>query len=47
MPIQRATTSPDFQLLLILGAALVISGAAFAQEPDPEPDAEAAQQQRR
>ncbi len=45
MPKRRATTVPDFQLLLILGAALVISGAAFAQEPDPEPEAEATQQQ--
>ena len=38
MPKRRAKTAPDFQLLLILGAALVISGAAFAQNPEPEPE---------
>ena len=45
MPKRRAKTAPDFQLLLILGAALVISGAAFAQDPEPESEAEATQQQ--
>ncbi len=38
MPIRRARPAPDFLLLLMLGAALVFSGAAFAQEPDPEPE---------
>ena len=44
MPIRRAKPAPDFLLPLMLGAALAISGAAFAQDPDPESEAEATQQ---
>ena len=40
MPIPRARSAPNFLLLLLLGAALVFSGAAFAQEPDPDPESE-------
>jgi hypothetical protein len=45
MPIQRAKLAPNFPLLLMLGAAFVISGVSIAQEPDPEPEEEAAPQQ--
>lgn len=45
MPIRPSRTAPNFQWLLILGAALAINGAAVAQEPEPEPETEASQQQ--
>jgi len=43
MPISRARPATDFPLSLIASVALVIGSAAFAQQPDPEPD-EAQQQ---
>jgi len=46
MPMRRAKPAPDFLLPLMLGAALAISGVAFAQNPEPEPESndEATQQ---
>jgi len=45
MPMRRAKPAPDFLLPLMLGVAFVISGAAFAQNPEPESKEEAAQQE--
>jgi hypothetical protein len=42
---RRAKPAPDFLLPLMLGVAFVISGAAFAQNPEPESKEEAAQQE--
>ncbi len=38
MPMRRAKPAPDFLLPLMLGAALAISGVAFSQNPEPEPE---------